>query len=417
MVCSNCKEFRIFLNLEEFIVSKSPNDAECIEYIYSNLVEIAKKDFNCCKCGSKVIKGESYIVDYDELSDTIYRYNGKLVMGHIDYCTECDETSTIQDIFPSLKSRDSKDKTDSVKAFNEIDTSRTISDIIYTIFDGRLERWESHFKAIASYTKCPNPNCKNGSGEDYDDQKDYGIFNLGTSVYTTEDIDQFNSYFNGNELVAVKNEISEIAKNFTIDELDNIKNSYIQSKIFISRHQGFLKLEEFIKSLYQQQIYYELAENRLIFRTRISIDDIKLNKSDLWEPPYASASHGRYNDIGTSILYCANNRDVIKKEIIAETGTKHNIAKFILHEPMYLFPINYIFEGDFEGLISEEVSVSDQLLQFKQQYILSNIVSAICYNVGYDGIVFRSTKDKISINYGLFSKYKKYIDIDILDIE
>lgn len=42
------------------------------------------------------------------------------------------------------------------------------------------------------------------------------------------------------------------------------------------------------------------------------IDNLQSDK-ELWEPPYGVSSHGRYNDIGASVLYCSNNLDVLKR--------------------------------------------------------------------------------------------------------
>lgn len=137
----------------------------------------------------------------------------------------------------------------------------------------------------------------------------------------------------------------------------------------------------------------------------------------MWEPPINCASHGRYNDIGTSIFYCANNIDVIKKEVsLQDSDSIYNIGKFIINSPRCLFPINYVFSGDYSGLIEEEVPISQQSDTFKQQYVLCNIVSAICANVGYDGIVYKSTKDKLSVDYALFCKFEKGKDIECIDV-
>lgn len=140
-------------------------------------------------------------------------------------------------------------------------------------------------------------------------------------------------------------------------------------------------------------------------------------KEELWEPPCNCAQQGRYNGKGVSVLYCANNREVIKKEVDLPENYKYNIAKFITHKNFNLFPINRIFNEDFSGLIDEPVLKEQQDFEFKKQYIISNIVSTICMKTGYDGIVYRSTKDRNFIDFALFCTYKKGVDIEILDIE
>jgi hypothetical protein len=68
-------------------------------------------------------------------------------------------------------------------------------------------------------------------------------------------------------------------------------------------------------------------------------------------------------------------------------------------------------------LVNEEVPEEDRDLPDKLQYSLTNLVTNICYNIGYDGVVYQSSKDYSSLNYALFCKYTKGEDIEVLDVE
>jgi len=415
MMCSNCEKYKLLLRFEEYIVSQMPTESEDIERIFETCAEIADEDFKCTECGSQVIKGESYIEDDDEVFEIIFRYMAEQIMNEIDCCEQCGDGEDIQGLYPSIKSCFYDADDDPEVIFNSFNTASTIEDIMNDVFESRWDLWEPYYENIVEFVQCPK--CDNGSGENYEDKMDYGTFDLYTEVYTKRDIDQFNHDFYGDELEAVKIEISDLARNFSFNELVALKNDYIQNRTYVARNPLFDKLERFIQSLFAQSKWYVLTENRIVFRTRTSLINKPLSKEELWEPPYGVASHGRYNDIGVSMLYCANNKDVIKKEIALPSGHNYNIAKFIIHKPMCLFPINHIFGGEFTGLIDEAVPAKQQNLNFKQQYILSNIVSAICFQIGYDGIVYRSTKDNVSIDYALFCNYEKGDDLEILDVE
>lgn len=415
MMCLNCKEYKLLLWFEEYIVSLNPTECEYIENIFKTYAKIADKDFECMECGSQVVKGESYIEDNEKVSKVIFRYMAEQIMKDIECCEECGDGENIQGLFPSIKSCFNDEDDDPEAIFDSFNTSSTIDDIMNEVFESRLNIWEPYYKNIVEYVKCPN--CDNGSGVNYDEKRDYGKFDLYTEVYTKHDIDRFDHYFYGDELEKIKVEISDLAKNFSFDELLALKNDYIQNRMNSMCNPLFDKLEQFIKSLFAQKNWYALSENRVAFRTRISPIGKKLSKEQLWEPPYGIASHSRYNDSGMSMLYCANNKEVIKKEITLPCGHNYNIAKIIIHKPMCLFPINNIFGGEFAGLIDEAVPTEQQNINFKQQYIISNIVSAICFQVGYDGIVYCSTKDNISIDYALFCKYEKGKDLEIISIE
>lgn len=417
MICSNCDKYKLLLYLEEYIVSNVPTDYDIIETICKEFIEIENEDFECEKCNEKVVKGESFILDEDGFSEIIFEYIAKQIMENISCCTECGEGSDIKGLYPSIKSSfyDKDDNPEEI--FNDIDTVSTVEDIMNDVLannGGLWEFWNNYYEDIVNFIQCPE--CSNGSGIDMDEKINYGKFDLYTEVYTDSDIDKFNHDFYGDDLNEVKANISEIATMFTLDELVALKNSYVQSRTFIAVNPIFQKLEMFINKLLTEGIHYILAKNRLVFRTRISSFNKKLTREELWEPPYGVASHGRYNDIGISVLYCANNRDIVKKEVTLNEGEAHNIAKFIMHESKKMFPINYIFNSEFEGLIDETISSEKSSILFKEQYIISNIVSAICHKVGYDGIVYRSTKDNISIDYALFCKYEKNVALEVLDV-
>lgn len=413
MICSHCEKYELFLHFEEFLVSNDPMSSMIDKMM--KCIKIAYEDFECDNCGFSVMQGESYIEDDVMFYEIIFRYMAEQIMNNIACCEQCGDGENIQGLYPSIKSC-FYDKDDDPEAiFESLNTASTIEDIMNSVFAGRQALWEPYYEDIVDFVQCPS--CDNGSGPNYDDKIDYGTFNLYTEVYTQEDIDQFNHDFYGDELEEAKIEISELAQKFSFEELVSFKNEYIQNKSYATRNSLFYSLEVFIKGLFTQQKYYVLSENRLVFRTRTAPTQKPLTKGELWEPPYAVASHGRYNDIGVSMLYCANNREIVKKEITLKSGYEYNIAKFIVHKPMLLFPINHVFGGQFAGLINEAVPANQQKLLFKQQYIISNIVSAICYQVGYDGIVYRSTKDNVSINYALFCKYKKGEDIEILNVD
>lgn len=418
MICSNCDKYKLLLYLEKYIVSNRPTDYDIIETICNDFIEIEEESFECEECSNKVVKGESYILDEDGVSKIIFEYIANQIMENISCCTECGMGADIQGLYPSINSVFYDEDDDPREIFDDLDTASTVEDIMNDFLadnEQSWEFWETYYEYIVKFIQCPK--CSNGSGIDMDEKIDHGEFNLYTEVYTESDIDKFNHDFYGDDLDEVKVNISEIAEMFTLDELVALKNSYIQNRTFIAIDQSFQKLEMFINKLFTKEIYYILSKNRLVFRTRPSSNTEKLTKEELWEPPYERASHGRYNDIGTSLLYCANNRDIVKKEVSLSNGETHNIAKFIIHESKKMFPINYIFNSEFEGLIDEAVSLEESSILFKQQYILSNIVAAICNNVGYDGIVYRSTKDNISIDYALFCKYEKNVDLEVLDVE
>ena len=210
-----------------------------------------------------------------------------------------------------------------------------------------------------------------------------------------------------------------MALNFSIEELNDLKNDYINNKIYISRNPYFCKLENRIRKWFKDDKFiYKMSKDRLLYRTRVVDKDKIVHKEDLWAPPAEFANQGRFNDIGTSVLYCSNDKSILEKEVPIkedDIGKKKRIlVKIISNKVLNLFPINYIFGKDegFNGLISDDGNDFTAAV-IKKHYIISNIVSAICCKIGYDGIVYKSVKCGEYINYAIFNVKKE--DLEIID--
>jgi hypothetical protein len=74
MICSNCDNYKLLLELEEFIVSNKPAASRYIQTIIEECFRIAHEDFRCNGCGGLVVKGESYIKDNDKYKKLISEY-------------------------------------------------------------------------------------------------------------------------------------------------------------------------------------------------------------------------------------------------------------------------------------------------------------------------------------------------------
>lgn len=412
--CINCDENRLILLFEEYLISNKPKECRILNEIYTNHTKKATNSVYCNGCGRLISKGETFFTD-DDYKEEIISYFAQKVMNKINCCIECCEGQNIQAIRWSMKSIFNEEGEDADEMFESFDTASTIEDLLNEIFYGREDAWEKFYDSIISKIECPQ--CGNGSGVDMDEKIDYGSFDRFTEVYTKRDIELFNHKFYGDEVKEIECYVNELAQNLSFDQLVDLKNDYISNKLFCTKNNEFNKLVNVIKELHDQGIIYKLCDGRIVYRTRTSNLPELYSKDELWEPPINYASHGRYNDIGTSIFYCANNINVIKKEIsLPNNNSIYNIGKFIIKSSRHLFPINYAFDGDYSGLIEEEVPISQQSDTFKQQYVVCNIVSAICANVGYDGIVYRSTKDKVSVDYALFCNFEKGKDIECIDV-
>ncbi|MPQ31238.1 hypothetical protein E4V42_07280 [Clostridium estertheticum] len=408
MLCKHCEEYSLVVLLEEFILRNGNYESfqsVIDEYTLLNL-DSDNEIIICEDCGKEIDVGEPYIDDFDGFKDSTFTLIAEEMMKSINSCEICGDGGDINGLKPSIKSGYYDKDDDPEEIFSEIDTASDIQ----SLFDEYLgnESWEEYYEDIAEYMHCPN--CPNGTGIDMGEHIDNGNFDLDTSIYTDADINEFDVSFYGDDPQIVQREISEIAKELSLDELELLKNEYIKDKTYISSNPRFAKLHDAILRCFNESHFYSLSENRLIFRTRVNYEGKQFSINEMWAPPYMFVDHGRYNGVGESILYCSNNYKVLNKEVKISENMIYNYALFRINKPMNLLPINAIFGVDYNGLISEEVKDDNKRVVFREQYIISNIVSALARNIGFNGIVYVSTKDKISTNFAFFN-YKKYEDI------
>ena len=72
-----------------------------------------------------------------------------------------------------------------------------------------------------------------------------------------------------------------MALNFSIEELNDLKNDYINNKIYISRNPYFCKLENRIRKWFKDDKFiYKMSKDRLLYRTRV-VDKDKIEFLDI----------------------------------------------------------------------------------------------------------------------------------------
>lgn len=407
MLCCNCDEYNFILSIEEYVVREHPKE-NIINFLFDEYSQKCFQDITCESCGTNLVSGESY---FPNKMDVINELKNYVISKMNQMIIRCEECSEIKDFCYSFEQNFEDDES----IDTEIDPAKTLAELLNEQFN--IDYESEYFDSIVENIHCGN--CGNGTGVDYENKKDNGVFNWDTEVYTNYELDEFEEKFYG-EKEELRTDISLMALNFSKEELNDLKNDYIKNKIYISRNPHFRKLENRIKKWFKDgEFIYKMNKNRILYRTRVVDIDKIVDKKDLWAPPATFANQGRFNDIGTSVLYCSNDKSILEKEVpIKEDDTdkkKRILVKIISNRILNLFPINYIFGKDegFNGLISEKDNDFSETV-IKKHYIICNIVSAICSKIGYDGIVYKSVKSREYINYAIFN-VKEDEDLGIID--
>ena len=332
MLCCNCDEYNFILSIEEYVVRERPKE-NIINFLFDEYSQKCFQDITCESCGTNLVSGESYFPNKVEVINEVKKYVISEINSMIIQCEICSE---IKDISYSMKQYFEDDET----IDTEVDSAITLSELLNEQFN--IDSESKYFESITENIHCGN--CKNGTGNNFEDKKDYGVLNWDTEVYTNYELDEFEEKFYGEKSALLK-EISLMALNFSIEELNDLKNDYINNKIYISRNPYFCKLENRIRKWFKDDKFiYKMSKNRLLYRIRVVDKDKNVHKEDLWAPPAEYANQGRFNDMGTSVLYCSNDKSILEKEVpIKEDDIdikKRILVKIVSNRILNLFPIN-----------------------------------------------------------------------------
>lgn len=294
MLCCNCDEYNFILSIEEYVVREHPKE-NIINFLFDEYSQKCFQDITCESCGTNLVSGESY---FPNKMDVINELKNYVISKMNQMIIRCEECSEIKDFCYSFEQNFEDDES----IDTEVDPAKTLAELLNEQFN--IDYESEYFDSIVENIHCGN--CGNGTGVDYENKKDYGVFNWDTEVYTNYELDEFEEKFYG-EKEELRTDISLMALNFSKEELNDLKNDYINKKIYISRNRYFCKLEKRIRKWFKDDKFiYKMSKDRLLYRTRVVDKDKIVHKEDLWAPPAEFANQGRFNDIGTSVLYCSN---------------------------------------------------------------------------------------------------------------
>ncbi len=409
MICKSCEEFERILDLEK-------NLAKTYTQIFIDFKEYASLngvECICDNCQNVIRKGEYYFEDeniIDEIINDVQQEIAEIVMNDIEACELCGHGAEMIDLRYAMEDLYDDEDEDADEEFNKIDYSTELQDLIYEVCDFDEEISEGAME----YISCPN--CKAGSGQDYEDKIDYGEWDLCTTVYTKENIEDFNEAFYGEKKTYeyINQEINYIAQVCSFQDIVDLKNDYLKNPLMVN-NKSLNKIVELVNDLYTRNKAFIMDEFYVMYRARVSKTNTTFCKDEMWEPPIEYVPHGRYNPVGFPVLYLANSKEVIRKEVKKKADEQYNIGVFKIENQLKLFKINSVFTGEFEGFINEEVPTNQQNLNFKVQYIITNIMAMVIKNVGFNGVVYLSTKSPEYINVAILN-YKKNKDISILEV-
>lgn len=395
MRCLNCSN--IVNTVENMLISFNPDD-------FNLSINDSDNTIRCSSCNERILYQDYYLEDdFDEVEEElIYEIAGN-VQSKIKSCTNCLHGGEMRDLQASFY-MNFKEDDEYERLWDKYNISTEMNELI----DENSLIDEEYYDAIIENIRCPI--CGNGGGAYSKDTIGFDRFNKYSEVYTSRDIESFNESFYG-DYKSIRECIKFLDENIPIDEIIAFRDEYINNPVFIYKNNVFKTMYSALKKLYDKKQYITLFPSMRLFRARVSNEGEQLIDEMMWNPPSNKANQGRYNSHGKSILYCSNCIDILRKEVPIKQNEEYNFAVLRVRKTMHVFPVDLIFD-DFEGFINDN-SIEDSNL--KKKYIITNIIQMICEQIGYNGVAYKSVKDRRYVNYAIFN-FKRDIDIDMLNV-
>jgi hypothetical protein len=388
VICDTCfEEIDNLFSKHGIVLSIEEMQRECIR----------NGDYECIACKTQLEEGEiHYETDFSEEILTIaVEELAEMLSQDIDACFNC-EGNEIDYIFYKWNKDADEDE------YREKEIGSTIEEYLYN-----QDIPELLHKEVTKNLRCQK--CNYGRHAYHPKHNpDGGIFSLDEEVYTQKEIDEFWGLdFEEFSDFALQYEI-----NLSLTELSDFKKYMIENPLLAFKHPAGQKIYSVLKGHFDTGDCIHLEKGVTLYRGRNrKVDATKLTSDQLWSPPKGSSSHGRYNLIGTSVLYCSDKLHGIPLEIHPAHDEKVDIGIFEIKKDLKLLNIDF-FEN-FSGFFSEK-DVDTKTL--KEVYLLPNFIRDCCFEIGYHGVRYKGVHEEVEYTNYAFFNYHANTDIKVKKI-
>ncbi|KUP21137.1 RES domain-containing protein [Paenibacillus sp. DMB5] len=352
----------------------------------------------CKRCNKGLLGGELYFKDsteHDRFVQVVSEALASKISKEIYCCGNCTGYTLEKHIY----------NVNQGEPYNLINEDRYGSFIASYLEDNDLP--EHIIDMVSKLLVCQE--CGYGSPRYlYGDPKNYYRFDMWDKIYFEKEVEDFFGW-----------DIIQFARKFEITisdyELEEFKELLKKQPMLGLTNESGKKLYDAIKQSFFSKEFVVLPNNKSLFRGRVRHQDEKpYLEHEFWSPPQGKATHGRYNTIGKSVLYCSDQKEVLAYELHPTNTQIIDIVSFEVNSELKLFDMDNAFEK-FEGFIATPNSESNLL---KQVYLFTNFIGSCCEEVGYDGVKYSGvgSVDLKYTNYALFENEKLRTILNIVGI-
>ncbi|MDE5055225.1 RES family NAD+ phosphorylase [Niallia taxi] len=374
IVCKNC--------IEKLNTFAQKLDIQTIEYEVEQIpIDLSEQVF-CELCGIELFSGAFYIDKFTRIASYYGEQIGEKLSINIGGCFNCEGHN-----FSRLQHLLNKDETEQNYDLN---MGSTVEEYL-----SNFEMPDDFQVYITQHLKC-----KCGFGGEYPSTDDphSGMFDIYDDIYTIEELNSFYDDYKPLQNLAELN-------GFTLSEVefDDFKKYLLKYPLLAYKHPTGSKLYSILQTNLNNKVS-TLTAGTTLYRGR---PEIVNNCNEMWEPPVGVSNHGRFNSVGRSVLYCADDSSTIPMEINITFDEEYSMAEVTVLNDLQCLDIT-----DFHLLTKyfHESVPKDSNNKIHESYLIPNYIAECCYELGYKGVKYESVQNKLNFNYALFN-YEREIDL------
>lgn len=183
----------------------------------------------------------------------------------------------------------------------------------------------------------------------------------------------------------------EMFEEFSLDSLLSFESKLEQNYAFASQHPVGARIFEMLKNWNN----FVSFENITYYHARtLGERQHPYHDSEMMKAPTNVSAHGRYNEVGRSCYYIAEDKEGALKEIYKHSGgTKPRVQVIGLKavKPVKLLDLSGKAKKTNRFIEHLRFTVENEVGKTVREYLLPNYVASCCKEIGIEGIRYRST--------------------------
>ena len=196
--------------------------------------------------------------------------------------------------------------------------------------------------------------------------------------------------FSADQITVVESSL-ELFEEFSLDSLLSFESKLEQNYAFASRHPVGVRIFEMLENWN----HFVSFENITYYHAR-PLDEHQRPYHDfeMMRAPMNVSAHGRYNEVGRSCYYIAEDKEGALKEIYKHSGgTKPRVQVIGLKavKPVKLLDLSGEAKKTNRFIEHMRFTVENEVGKTVLEYLLPNYVASCCKEIGIDGIRYKSS--------------------------